>query len=155
MDREKPLKSFERNPNCQTAVGKESLTKQAFQDDCDINKIMKRHRITGLIEHLNPRTPMYGDYSGVTDFHEALELVSDAQEQFDALPSEVRSLVRNDPEVLLRALTDEKETAALAAAGLPMAEGYIPYEEPEEEKADPPALEEKGAEETAAITGGE
>ncbi len=150
MEREKPLRSFERNADTKTPVGEVSLTKQSFTDDCDINKIMARHRRTGLIEHLNPRTPMYGDFSGVTNFHEALELVTEAQEQFAMLPSEVRSLVQNDPERLLQALTDPEETAALAEAGLPMADDYVPFKQ----EAEPPALEEKGAEEAAAITGG-
>ncbi len=150
MERQKPLKSFERNPNCQTPVGELSLTKQSFADDCDINKIMKRHMHTGVIEHLNPREPMYGDFSEVTSFHEALERVTDAQEQFAMLPADVRAMVQNDPERLLQALTSPEETAALAEAGLPMAEDYVPFQQED----DPPALEEKGAEEPAAITGG-
>jgi len=136
MERKKPLKSFERNTGTETPVGTESLTKQSFSEDCDINKIMARHLKTGLIEHVNPRTPMYGDFSEVNDFHSALERVKEAQEQFADLPSAVRSMVQNDPERLLQALTDPEETAALAEAGLPMAEDYIPWTPDTEKSAD-------------------
>jgi len=152
VERAKPLKSFERHTGTETPVGKISLTKQSFTDECDINKIMGRYLRTGLIEHVNPRKPSYGDFSGVTDYHEALELIDQAQEQFDMLPSAVRNLVDNSPEKLLQALTDETETAALAEAGLPMSEDY---RAPQQEKAEPLALEEKGAEDSGAITGGE
>lgn len=154
MERSDPLKSFERSPQSltDTPVGEVSLTKQSFTEDCDINKIIARHRRTGVLEHINPRTPMYGDFSRATDLHTALELVSTAREEFMELPSEIRAMVGNDPERLLQALSDPEQTAALAEAGLPMEEGW---ESPESEKAEPPALEEKGAEDSAAITGGE
>ncbi len=137
MERKAPLKSYERN-RVRTPVGTETLTKQSFQDDCDINKIMARHRKTGVIEHVNPRMPRYGDFSAVTDFHAAMEQVNAAEEEFARLPSAVRSLCENDPELLLRALTDEKQTAALAAAGLPMADDYVPWEEDEKPADEPP-----------------
>lgn len=127
MERDKPLKSFERIKGTETPVGEVSLTKQAFGDDCNINKIMARHMKTGLVEHVNPREPMYGDFSQVNDFHSALERVTEAQEQFALLPSAVRNLVQNDPERLLQALTDPEETAMLAEAGLPMPEDFIPW----------------------------
>lgn len=156
MERSKPLKSFERSKGTETPVGKVSLTKQSFGDDCNINTIMAKHMKTGLIEHLNPRTPMYGDFSMVNDFHSALERVTEAQEQFALLPSAVRNLVANDPERLLKALTDPEETAALAEAGLPMAEDFIPWTPDTEKSAkiiDDAVVEEQ--EKKAPITGGE
>ncbi len=127
MERQRPLKSFERTKGTETPVGEVSMTKQAFSDDCDINKIMARHKKTGLIEHLNPRKPMYGDFTEVQDFHSAVERVNEAEEQFALLPSVVRNMVQNDPERLLQALTDPEATAALAEAGLPMAEDFVPW----------------------------
>lgn len=165
MERSKPLKSFERNTGTETQVGENSLTKQSFTEDCDINVIMRRHLRTGLIEHINPRQPTYGDYSQARTLHEALELVSEAQDEFMTLPAEVRSMVQNSPERLLQALSDPEETAALAAAGLPMAEGwqhpdYMGEDNDDrvssaQQKPEPPAFEENQAEDSGAITGGE
>ncbi len=149
MERKRPLKSFERLSGTETRVGEVSLTKESFREDCDINKIMARHMKTGLIEHLNPRKPMYGDFSAVQDFHSAVERVHDAEEQFALLPSAVRNMVQNDPERLLQALTDPKETAELAEAGLPMAEDFVPWTPDEGETAAEAPKEE------TPITGGE
>lgn len=120
-----------------TKVGEESRTKQSFKDECDINRIMKRHAQTGLIDHLSTREPHYGDFSAAVDLHTAMEQVRAAQDDFAALPSEVRNLCLNNPEVLLRALASPEETAALFDAGLPMADEYKPWREDEpEEKAE-------------------
>lgn len=128
------------NPRVRTPVGTVSRTKQSFKDDCDINKIVARHSRTGLWEHVTAREPHYGDFSQATDLHTAMEQVLAAQDAFDALPSAVRALCKNDPEVLLRALASPEETAELYDAGLPMAEGYKPWreDEPEETVVEPP-----------------
>lgn len=123
-----------------TPVGERSKTKQSFTDSCDINKIVARHRKTGIWDSLAKRQPTYGDFSAAEDLHTAMNMTMAAQESFDALPSAVRNLCNNDPRRLLEALANEEETTALYDAGLPMAEGYKPYR-PEEQKDDPPASE--------------
>jgi len=123
----------EATPRLRQAVGEESRTKQSFKDDCDINKIMKRHAKTGLIEHLAKREPHYGDYSKAVDLHTAMEQVRAAEDEFAALPVEVRNLCLNDPTILLNALASPEETAALFDAGLPMADNYKPWRAPRED----------------------
>ncbi len=142
----KVLKRFE-GQRIRTAVGETSKTKQSFKDDCDINKIVKRHAQTGLWDHVGKREPHYGDFSKAQDLKEMTDQVMAAQAEFDALPSAVRGLCRNNPEILLRALASPEETAALFDAGLPMAEDYEPWreevedEKPEEPEEKPPSIE--------------
>lgn len=138
-----------------TEVGKESRTKQSFRDECDINRIMKRHAKTGLIDHLSTREPHYGDFSAAVDLHTAMEQVRAAQDDFAALPSEVRNLCLNDPEVLLRALASPEETAALFDAGLPMAEEYEPWREDEPKAKEKPPEVTPPEEKPPVIKGGE
>ena len=125
----------------QTPVGEEeSITKQSFQDECDINKMVERHRRNGGVwDHLAKREPTYGDYSKATDLHSAYDLVAEAEEHFMALPSGVRAMVDNSPEMLLRALANEEQTGELARAGLPMVEGYKPPETDDSKKIEPEA----------------
>jgi hypothetical protein len=65
-------------------------TKQAFKDQCDINKILKKAQKSGTISHLlKYPEPVYGDFDGV-DLLEAHRLIDKAQTIFDDLPSEIR-----------------------------------------------------------------
>lgn len=110
-------------------IGTESRTKQAFTKECDINLIVKRHAQRGMWDHLNPRQPTYGDFTGAQDLHEATELVKAATENFMELPAEVRKLANHDPVELLRALADREKTMELENAGLPIEETTTPVVE--------------------------
>jgi len=83
-----------------------SLTKQGFKHVCDINKIIERYRKTGIIEHVNSKVAMYGDFSNVGDYREALAKVSAAGELFRALPAKVRERFSNDPAEMLEFVND-------------------------------------------------
>lgn len=109
-----------------TRVGKLSKTKQAMKDQCNINLIMERHRQTGIIDHVNAKTPTYGDFSQAGTLHDAVELVNASREHFMSLPARVRALCDNNPEIFLRALADEDQTELLADAGLEMPDGWEP-----------------------------
>lgn len=105
--------------------------KQSFRDDCDINLIVKRHAQTGMWSHLNPRQPTYGDFTQSTALREAIDLVGRAEKDFASLPARVRALVDNDPAKFLEAMAIPEAVHELAAAGLPMGDGYEPPKPPE------------------------
>lgn len=73
-----------------------SLAVQDQRDEVDINTIVKRFRITGELPG-DVRAPSYGDFVGVSDYHEAMNAVAQANESFDRLPAEVRLRFQNDP----------------------------------------------------------
>lgn len=130
-------------------VGERSRTKQAMKDACDINAIMRRYHKGGMIDHLSGRTPIYGDFSDVGDYHASMEKVRAAQAAFDALPSAIRDACDNDPaELLDMAMNPERaeEFEALGIeAGLVVAqEEAVPEPEPEAppSPAEPPEGEE-------------
>lgn len=82
-------------------VGEKSRTKQSMKDETDINLIMERFTRTGHISHLNHATPTFGDFTGATDYQQAVNQVLDTQRQFEALPSAIRDHLSNDPAQLL------------------------------------------------------
>lgn len=86
-----------RRPRVQTPVDGESMTKQAFKEECDINNIVRRYNEGGAITHINSRQPIYGDFSMEMDYQESLNRVHRAQEAFDALPANIRERFDNDP----------------------------------------------------------
>jgi len=80
-------------------------TKQAFKDECDINKIVERFKQTQGPDFLDKLagyvTGTYGDFSNIPDYREALDQVKKAQQMFDALPATVRKEFDNDPAYFL------------------------------------------------------
>jgi len=92
-----------------------SLTVQADAEDADINTIVRRFGITGHLPE-NARIPSYGDFTDVHDFQSAQNAIRHAQEQFDALPAEVRAAFLNDPQRLLEAAEQPDFEARFAAA---------------------------------------
>lgn len=95
-----------------------TLTKQAFKDECDINVIMARYEKTGILPNMNPREPRFGDFTSVSDYHNACNRVIAAQQAFDDLPAEVRARFENDPGQLLAALQDPSRKEELTQLGL-------------------------------------
>lgn len=80
-----------------------SLAQQHFKDECDINNILRQFNITGLLpEHtLSPR---YGDFTGIGDYHTALNQVIAAEDEFMSLPATLRARFGNDPAQLIEFL---------------------------------------------------
>jgi len=100
---------------------KEAKTHQSFKEECDINNIVEHYTKTGnWSTSLRPATrpPIFGDFTSVPDFREAMNYVANAREQFEALPSRIRKRFENDPGQLLSFLQDEKNRPEAEALGL-------------------------------------
>lgn len=96
------------------------LTKQSFREACDINFIVKQHASTGVLTHLNPIQPTYGDNGPAIDLQASIQAVRDAQLEFDSLPAAVRQAAQNSPVQLLEMLGDEGAFQHLVEVGLPV-----------------------------------
>ena len=99
MTKKSPFKNpYEEHKPCFFNTIGESLTQQHFQEECDIYNIIKRHDRNGIIEHVQRGQARYGDFSEVTDYREALDLVQDANNEFMKIPSDIRKKFNNNPE---------------------------------------------------------
>lgn len=85
----------------------ESVVQQQFREECDINIIVKRFGLTGELPN-GIHMPVSGDFSGITDFQSAMQLVREAQESFNELPAHVRERFGNDPGRVMAFLEDDK-----------------------------------------------
>lgn len=94
-----------------------SLAVQSERDDCDINVIMERFG-HGVPLPQSLRIPSYGDFTGVSDYRSALELISEADDSFMQLPADVRSRFQNDPARFVDFCSDPRNAAELQAMGL-------------------------------------
>ena len=87
----------ERRP-VRTKCGGVSATHQSFQDECDINLIMKKFETGALLEHVNRFQGRYGDFTETPqDFAAAMQQVMDAKAMFMTLPAKLRKQFDNDP----------------------------------------------------------
>lgn len=99
-------------------TGRESLTVQSAKDQCDINKLISRYQKTGQLPPVAHTNGVYGDFSGVKDYHTAMNAILSAQESFQTLSAEVRKRFDNDPAKLLSFLNDPKNDAEAIKLGL-------------------------------------
>ena len=109
----------------------ESRTKGSFLEETDINHIMAKYQRTGLVSHLAKHQPRYGEASGM-EFRDAMQIVVEAQEMFDDLPSSVRKRFGNDPAVFLDYVSDPDNVKELEKLGLVAGEPEPATNEPGE-----------------------
>ena len=96
-----------------------TLAQQQFKDECDINTILERFAITGVLPQ-NVRAPQYGDFTDAMDYHTALNAVIAADHAFMELPAAVRSRFNNDPGAFVDFCSDPSNRAEAEALGLVM-----------------------------------
>lgn len=94
-----------------------SLAQQHFKEECDINTILEKFNITGLLPQ-QTLSPRYGDFSGIGDYHTALNRVIAAQDEFEALPAQIRARFDNDPEKLIEFLENSDNRPEAESLGL-------------------------------------
>ena len=105
--------SNESGLHCEDAT----LTQQHFKDECDINNILRQFNVTGLLPE-SPLSPRYGDFTGIGDYHTALNRVIAAEDEFMALPAQIRSRFDNDPARLIDFLENQENKDEAIKLGL-------------------------------------
>jgi len=104
-----------------------TLAQQNFKDECDINYIVRQFGLTGELP-AQPLSPQYGDFTGVLDYHSAVNAVLAAQDDFMELPAQLRSRFNNDPAELIDFLALDENREEAIKLGLVAAK---PISEPE------------------------
>lgn len=95
----------------------ESMTRQEFKDDTDVNYIVEKYLKTGVSVQMS-KDPIYGDFSEVIDYKDAMNLAIKAQEQFAGLPAKLRKQLDNDPEKFLEFVNDSENLDEMIKYGL-------------------------------------
>lgn len=102
-------------------TGQDSLARQEFRDEADINNIIKKYQVTGfLVDPSTPRVrrPTFGDFASLPDYQQSLNIVLQAQDRFDALPVEIRHRFNYDPANLLAFVSDSSNRDEAIKLGL-------------------------------------
>jgi len=96
----------------------DTRTHQSFKDECDINAIVKKANKTGRLPELIKQNPKYGEFSTQVSYHDAMNIVAHANEQFEALPAHTRARFKNDPEHFLAFTSDPSNLPEMVKMGL-------------------------------------
>lgn len=94
-----------------------SLAQQHEKDECDINTIVRRFGISGELPS-GIRMPQYGDFTGITDYHSALNAVRSSSESFMQLPADIRSRFNNDPAAFVEFCMNDDNRSEAEKLGL-------------------------------------
>ena len=92
----------------------ETRTQQQYQKMCDINEIMKKYKRVNMKQLAQlpvSTTGVYGDFTKIGDYHDALNKVVAAEQAFMGLDSGLRARFQNDPGKLIKFLNDKKKSS--------------------------------------------
>lgn len=112
------LKPYAKRTRVTTPSGGVSMTQQNFKDECDINNILRKHKKTGLIDHVSQFNGDYADLSEPVDYQTALNIVIEAGEAFSTLPAGIRKMFNNSPQEFLEFADDENNAEKMQELGL-------------------------------------
>lgn len=85
----------------QTINSLPSKTQQQFQEQVNVNNIMKKYHQGKPITHLNNKQGVFADISTAQDYFDSFNTILKAEEAFNQLPSAIRTKFNNDPAELL------------------------------------------------------
>lgn len=127
-----------------------SMTVQADSEAADINNIVKKFGVTGMLPY-GDLQPVYDDFTQFpTDYHEAMNIVRSADSAFMDLPANVRASFNNDAGLFLNAVTDPSQYERFRDLGLVPPK---PVESPPPGGSEPPVQQPKGASSSPAGDG--
>lgn len=109
--------TMEASNECALECLDESLAQQHARDECDINNIVRRFGLTGELPN-GVSMPQYGDFTGVTDYHSALNAVIAADQAFMKLPADIRTRFNNDAGAFVDFCSDDNNRAEAERLGL-------------------------------------
>lgn len=95
----------------------ENRTKQSFLDECDVNNIVRKYDVHGIVPE-SRGSLVFGDYSDVPSYQDACNIVKRAEDQFLSLDAETRSRFANNPEKFLEFVSDSKNLPEMYRLGL-------------------------------------
>lgn len=104
-----------------------SRTKQSFLGECNINNILARYHVTGLMRQV-PGQPRYLDCTQLPiDYQAALNAVLSAEHAFSQISSDIRAQFDNDPSAFVAFCADPSNLDQLREWNLaPPAEPVVP-----------------------------
>lgn len=113
------------------------LTKQSHKDETNVNLILRRYQKTGMINFVNSQKGAYMDTDPI-EFQDAMNMIIQANNMFESIPSGIRKRFSNDPKEFYEFLHNPENEEEMIRLGLATAKIPAPVPEPEPEPAPEP-----------------
>lgn len=107
-----------------------SLTEQCHKDDVSIQHIMRKFKKTGVLRHVNQYQGTYMDMTAALDYHEAQNLIAEANSIFETVPAHIRQEMDNDPTKFVDFMQNPENREKIEAFGLDSS--HLPQEASEQ-----------------------
>jgi phage internal scaffolding protein len=137
-------------PRCFFETSGESMTQQHFQEETEINNILRSHDRNGVIEHIHRGNAIYADFSEITDLSDALHQIKEAQAEFLNIPSKIREKFQNDAGQFFKFASDPNNLDQLREMGLANPEPSVAMPTDESSSVETPNISKE--EDSARIT---
>lgn len=105
---------------------------QADTAGADINKIVAQYKKSGTLPRVATSNPLFGDFTFPEDIHSMREAVFQAEDRFNRLPADVRTLCDNDWVQFMDRFDDPEARQGMVDVGL-LVQDMEPTPEPEAE----------------------
>jgi len=114
-------------PKFITAYGKKEVhdlscpettrTIQSEKQNCDMNFILKKYLKTRTLDHVRQYQGEYGNYDPI-EFQDAMNIVVQAKNMFESVPSDIRARFHNDPTEFMAFVNNPNNQEELYKLGL-------------------------------------
>lgn len=101
-----------------TVNNEKSKTQQHHSNDCNVNTIMEKYSATGILKNSGKQIPNFADQTSQLQYIDALQLVIDAEAEFNSLPAQIRARFKNSPAEYLDFFSDEANLPEAQKLGL-------------------------------------
>ncbi|EGA3806839.1 hypothetical protein ACKW8P_002928 [Escherichia coli] len=114
-----------------------TMTQQHFRDECDVNKIVERAIRTGdTTVFTSAQRGEFYDASAITDYVDAMALIDDVNDDFNSLPSTIRSMFGNNVKQYVEWMSDPQNWSKARELGL-LSGGEVSATEPKVRESEP------------------
>lgn len=108
---------FNRPEGVKTVYSMPSKTVQGLENEVNIRQILARAK-NGMGYPVNRKQALFGDFTGVSDYHQALNRLNEINDEFQSLPAAVKQRFKNDPHILMSFLADERNRKEAEELGI-------------------------------------
>ena len=96
----------------------ESLTEQHHAESLDVHNVIKKYDRTGILSNVQKGKAMYGDFTKVNEYQDALDLVNNSKSLFNELPSDIREKFSNNAGEFFEWITNPANNSEAIELGL-------------------------------------
>lgn len=121
----KTLSIVKRPPRLKTINNEQTMTQQNLVEQADINKLIRSHGVSHIVQNANALEALYGMEITSMDLQDAEQMIKDAEKLFNEVPSEIRKKFANDAGAFIDYATNPDNLEEMQKLGL----AKIPTEE--------------------------